>query len=105
MAWLLTIINLLLLAFLGWRGLKLLKEIRNQMSTQETQLQESLGILRDVVAPGVTEILTRLDAVPTDNPAVQDEIDGVRAVAQEMADKINAKLNPPVPDEGGGEVV
>lgn len=96
-----TIINtILMVIILGQRDSKLsiLREIKKAMATHEQQLQDALTILRDVVSPGVTEILNRLDAVPTDNPAVQDEIDGVKAVAQEMADRINAKLNPPAPE-------
>ena len=75
------------------------------MATQEEQMQEVLGLLTNTVAPGVTEIIKRLNAlsVPTDNPALQDEIDGVKEAARTMAAEIDTVLNPPVPDEGGGD--
>jgi CHASE3 domain sensor protein len=64
---------------------------------QEDQLKEVQTLLTDVVAPGVTEIINRLNALPTDNPAIQDEIDGIKAAGQSMADQINATLNPVTP--------
>lgn len=67
---------------------------------QETQLQSVMTLLNDVVAPGVTEILRRLHNIPPpgDNPALQDEIEGIQGVAQHMADSINAELSPPAPE-------
>lgn len=76
--------------------LKTIKEIRQSMATQEVQLQEALALL-ETVATGVTEILKRLNELPTDNPVIQDEIDGIRAVARNMRNQIDAQLNPPVP--------
>lgn len=64
--------------------------------SQETQLQDIQSLLTNTVAPGLAEILTRLNNVPTDNPAIQDEIDGIKAAAQGLADSINLALNPPV---------
>lgn len=77
-----------------------LRKVARSMATQEEQLQETQALLRDTVAPGVTEIIRRLNSIPTDNPAIQDEIDGVKSAAQQMADEINAVLNPPPPAEG-----
>ena len=70
-----------------------------RLMAQEDQLKEVQSLLVDVVAPGVTEIIRRLDSLPTDNPAIQDEIDGIKGAARAMADQINAKLNPPAPPE------
>lgn len=64
--------------------------------SQETELQEAKAVL-DTVSTGVTEIISRLNNLPTDNPAVQDEIDGIKAVGAKMAEDINAVLNSPPP--------
>jgi septal ring factor EnvC (AmiA/AmiB activator) len=91
MTWLLTIINLLLLAFLGWRGLKLLKEIRNQMATQEQRLQN--------ISAKIDEVLSDLANLKTNNPEIEDEIAAIEA-------KLSL-AQPPVeePAPEGGEVV
>lgn len=62
--------------------------------SQEQELQDAKAVL-DTVSTGVTEIISRLNNLPTDNPAIQDEIDGIKAVGAEMAAKISAVLNPP----------
>lgn len=95
----LTVINtFLLVVIICQRGIKLsiLRSIERRMATQEEQLQEALGLIRNTIAPGVTEIIRRLGevTVPTDNPALQDEIDGVKEAAGNMASQINAVLNP-----------
>jgi CHASE3 domain sensor protein len=90
-------INLILTLLVGVGVFNLRRRINKHMATQEAQLQDALSLL-GVVASGVTEIISRLEALPTDNPAIQDEIDGVKASAQSMADQINAVLNPPAPE-------
>jgi cytochrome c-type biogenesis protein CcmH/NrfG len=91
MAWLLTIINLLLLAFLVWRGLKLLKEIRKSMATQEQRLQN--------ISAKIDEVLSDLANLKTNNPEIEDEIAAIEA-------KLSLAQPPdeePAPE--GGEVV
>lgn len=91
-----------LVALITWTLLDI-KELKQLMSTQESQLQEVQTIL-NTVATGVTEIITRLNALPTaDNPAIQDEIDGIRNLARSMGTEIDAVLNPPAPEDGGEE--
>lgn len=88
---------IVVLAWLTWIVLSV-KELKQHMSTQEGQLQEVQTIL-NTVAAGVTEIIMRLNALPTtDNPAIQDEIDGIRDLARNMSTQIDAALNSPVPD-------
>ena len=72
------------------------REVMKHMANQEQELQAALAVL-DTVSTGVTEIISRLNNVPTENPAINDEITSVKAVAQRMADAINAVLNPPAP--------
>lgn len=98
MIYLLAINTGLLLAVLLQRQIKLstLRRIEERQMAQETELQEIQAVL-NTVSIGVTEIISRLNNLPTDNPAIQDEIDGIRAVGQRMADEIAAVLNPPTP--------
>lgn len=94
-------IIVLVLVGIGLQGIQLwqLRKVRQTMATQEEQLQDAQALL-NTVAVGVTEIISRLNTVPpSENPAIQDEIDGIKGVAQGMADQINAVLNPP-PTEG-----
>lgn len=76
---------------------QLSQDIKEFRMAQELELQQIQTLLNDVVAPGVTEIITRLNNIPVDNPAIQDEIDGIRSAAQGIADQINVVLNPPPP--------
>jgi hypothetical protein len=96
-----------LLAFLGWRGLKLLKETRNQMSELSDAVAE--------IANNVTELQSAsqrvLDLLTQPNPDVQAAVTALRnadAGFDAIRDALNAagQTTEPGPDEGdGGEVV
>ena len=66
---------LIILLVILWYG-RNFKQIKETQMSQETELQEAKAVL-DVVSAGVTEIISRLNNIPnpTDNPAIQDEID------------------------------
>lgn len=70
------------------------REVIAKLMSQEQDLQDALAVLT-VVSDGITEIISRLNALPADNPNTADEVAAVKAKAAEMADKINAVLNPP----------
>ena len=73
-----------------------LNEIRRMLMAQEQTLQQVLALVT-TNGEGLTTIITMLTELRDNNPALQDEIDGILAEAQTQADKIQAVLNPPTP--------
>lgn len=60
--------------------------------SQEQELQD-IQVVLAAVSDGVTQIIARLNTLPTDNPDINDEIANIKRIATEMNDKINAVVS------------